>query len=224
MALSTGRSAHHLARVARLREGELVEVSDQSRAYRAVTAACSPREVRFRVLEPLPEPSPGVGLDAALAIIKFPRFEWAVEKLTELGVRSVIPIMAARSDTRLVAAAAKRVERWRRMAFEAAQQARRVAAPAIRAPASLDEFVRGCRSDCRILARPGGPPLRAPSRGQSCAFLVGPEGGWTAEEEQRAEEGGFLAAGLSTTVLRSETAAVAVAAIGAGGCVEEGAV
>ena len=143
-ALATGRTAHHLARSARLRPGETVEVSDQSAAYRAITAGCSPTEVRFRIVEPLPAADPAVTLDAALAIIKFPRFDWAVEKLTEFGVRSVIPIVAARSDAKLVAAAGKRAERWRRIAFEAAQQARCLAAPTVKPPVSLDEFIESC--------------------------------------------------------------------------------
>ena len=221
-ALATGRTAHHLARSARLRPGETVEVSDQSAAYRAITAGCSPTEVRFRIVEQLPAADPAVTLDAALAIIKFPRFDWAVEKLTEFGVRSVIPIVAARSDTKLVAAAGKRAERWRRIAFEAAQQARCLAAPTVKPLVSFDEFIESCESDSRILAVPGGLPMRAPSFRESCAFLVGPEGGWTDEEQRLAQGRGFVPTGLSGTVLRSETAAVALAAIGTGRCAGDG--
>ncbi len=221
-ALATGRSAHHLVRSARLHPGEVVEVSDQSRAYRAVTMACSPNEVRFHVQEELPEPARVASLDAALAIIRFPRFEWAVEKLTELGVRSVTPIVAARSDTKLVAASTKRVERWRRIAFEAAQQARRLAAATVTEPTAFDRFARNCASELRIIGRPGGPPVQAPSSGGSWAFLVGPEGGWTEAEERLATECGFMPAGLGVTVLRSETAAVALAAVGAHSGLTEG--
>ncbi len=212
-ARATGSSAHHLARSVRLRPGEAVEISDQSRACRAVTVACSPTEVRFRVEEELQETAPAVRMDAALAIIRFSRFEWAVEKLTELGVCSVTPIVADRSDTKLVAASAKRVDRWRRIAFEAAQQARRLAAPFVGQPTAFDRFVRSCRNPSRIIAQPGGPPVRAPPAGEARTFLVGPEGGWTAAEERLAHEQGFALAGLGETILRSETAAVALAAI-----------
>ena len=212
-AIATGRAAHHLARVARLRPGERVEVSNQVTAYRAVTAACTSTEVRFRIEEPLPAPAPSPALDTALAIIKFPRFEWAIEKLTELGVHSIVPIVAARSDPALCASATKRLGRWRRIAVEAAQQSRRLAAPSVRAPAEFDQFVRSCGSASRILAQPGGPQLATSGRNGSTSFLVGPEGGWTEAELQLAGEHGFEPARLGTTVLRAETAAVAFAAV-----------
>ena len=212
-ACATGSSARHLTRVARLRPGERVEVSDQVRAYRAVTATCSPGEVRFRIEGPLPEAAQTPVVVAALAIIKFPRFEWAIEKLTELGVHAVTPVVAARSDTSLCAAASKRLERWRRIAFEAAQQSRRLAAPPVGPPARFDEFVRNCTAGSRILAQPGGPQRSGACQGRPTTFLVGPEGGWTDSEQQLAGEHGFKPAGLGPTVLRSETAALALAAI-----------
>lgn len=212
-ALATGKTAHHLARVARLRPGERVEVSNQVTAYRAVTATCTPAEVRFRIEEPLPAQAPSPALDAALAIIKFPRFEWAIEKLTELEVHSIIPVVAARSDPALCASATKRLARWRRIALEAAQQSRRLAAPSVKAPARFDTFVRSCEAGSRILAQPGGPQAASPHRDRSTLFLVGPEGGWTDAERQLAGEHGFEPVGLGTTVLRAETAAIALAAI-----------
>ena len=212
-ALATGRMAHHLARVARLRPGERVEVSNQLTAYTAVTATCTPAEVRFRIEAPLPDPVPTPVVDAALSIIKFPRFEWAIEKLTELGVHSIVPIVAARSDPALCASATRRLARWRRIAFEAAQQSRRLAAPFVRGPVRFDEFVRTCGAGSRILAQPGGPQVASTGPDGSTSILVGPEGGWTDAELQLAGEGGFEPAGLGSTVLRAETAAIAFAAI-----------
>ncbi len=212
-AVARGSSAHHLARVARLQPGERVEVSDQVTAYLAVTETCGPREVRFRVGEQLPKPARGPQLNAALAIIKFPRFEWAIEKLTELGVDSITPVIAARSDAKLVLSAVKRAGRWRRIALDAAQQSRRLAAPVIAGPVSFEETVRDCPAGTKLFTEPRGKPV-----GDLCGWghttaLVGPEGGWTAEEAALAEEHGFEAAGLGQTILRSETAAVAIAAI-----------
>ena len=82
-ALVRGDSARHLASAARLRRGERVEISDQVRAYLAVTESCSPAEVRFRIEKALPDPGPVPRLDAALAIIRLPRFEWAVVQVSE---------------------------------------------------------------------------------------------------------------------------------------------
>ena len=212
-ARARGSLAHHLARVARLRPGERIEVSDQVRAYRAVTESCSPVEVRFRVEGRLPDPAPTPRVEAALAIIKFPRFEWAIEKLTELDVRRIIPVVAERSDAKLVARASKRLTRWRRIAFEAAQQSRRLAAPTVEPPTGFDEALRGCPAVKMLLAGPGRRPATRVYGGEAARFLVGPEGGWTADEENQAKANGFEEASLGLTVLRAETAAVAMAAI-----------
>ncbi|MDE0126241.1 MAG: RsmE family RNA methyltransferase [Bryobacterales bacterium] len=212
-AVAKGSAAHHLARVARLRPGERVEVSDQARAYRAVTERCTPREVRFRIEEPLPPPAPAPELDVGLSIIRFRRFEWAVEKLTELGVNSVTPVAADRSDAALRAASIKRVARWRRIALEAAQQSRRLAAPLVRTPVGLDEFTGRCTAPLRLLAQPGAPRFAAAGMDGGTAFLVGPEGGWTRTERQVAAEHGFEPVALGANVLRSETAALALATI-----------
>jgi 16S rRNA (uracil1498-N3)-methyltransferase len=212
-AVARGAQAHHLARVARLRAGEQVEVSDQVTAYRALTESCTPTEVRFRIDGALPAEPEFPRLGVVLAIVKFARFEWAVEKLTELGVHSITPLIAARSDAKLVQSAEKRSERWRRIALEAAQQSRRLAAPTVAVPMAFADAVQDCRSDTRLLAEPAGPSVSSFCCGHETTLLVGPEGGWTQQESQLAHECGFRAASLGRNVLRAETAAVALAAI-----------
>ena len=212
-ALARGSVAYHLARVARLRPGERIEVSDQIRAYRAVTQSCTPAEVRFRIEGPVPERARLPLLEAGLAIIRFNRFEWALEKLTELGVQSIFPVVAERSDSRLVAVASKRLARWRRIAFEAAQQSRRIAAPTVQPPTGFADLLRGGPEGKMLLAATGGRPVSRLYGGESARFLVGPEGGWTADEREMAKASGFEQASLGGTVLRAETAAVAMAAV-----------
>lgn len=222
-ALARGGQAHHLARVVRLRPGERVAVSDQRRAYAAVAEACSPEEVRFRLEERLPDPEPQPRIAAGLAIIRFPRFEWAVEKLTELGVRTIRPVAAERSDARLVAAAAKKLLRWRRIAQAAAQQARLLRAPEIEEPCAFASFLRTPRQGTGLLADLGSQPLAEVYRGGPATLLVGPEGGWTDDERESARREGFAAAALGHSVLRTETAAVALAALCVGRLSEEAA-
>ena len=212
-AVARGVQAHHLARVARLQAGEQVEVSDQVTAYRALTESCTPTEVRFRIEGALPAEPESSQLNVALALVRFARFEWAVEKLTELGVHSITPLIAARSDAKLVQSAEKRAERWRRIALEAAQQSRRLAAPTVSVPVAFEEAVQDCGSDTKLLAEPAGPPVASVCCGHETTLLVGPEGGWTQQEAQLAYESGFKAASLGRNVLRAETAAVALAAI-----------
>src|SRR5205823_1889065 len=92
--------------------------------------------------EPLPE------IHVVLSIFKFDRLEWAIEKLTELGVASLMPVVASRTESHLAKAAEKRVERWRKLAHEAAQQARRPSAPEISGPAPLKKAILEAKGHC----------------------------------------------------------------------------
>jgi 16S rRNA (uracil1498-N3)-methyltransferase len=148
----------------------------------------------------------------ALAIFKFDRFEWAVEKLTELGVARLVPVIAQRTDAHLVKAAEKRVERWRRIAHEASQQSRRLAEPVIEAPVALKKFTA---EGAKILLSENEKSVAlADALGAGPVTLtIGPEGGWTADEERWFAEQGWQSASLGSTVLRAETASIAAVAV-----------
>jgi 16S rRNA (uracil1498-N3)-methyltransferase len=198
-----------------MKAGETVEVSDGVEAWTAVAESISPREVVFKTSELLPAPAVAARLELHLALIKLPRFEWAIEKAAELGVSAIVPVAAERSDGGLLKAAGKRVERWERIAEEAAQQARRLGPPAIESPLGLAE----------ALARPAAARVfvdfsgEEPSSGMlatapgAVAVLVGPEGGWTDEELALARAAGAAPIALGSGVLRSETAAAAALSI-----------
>jgi 16S rRNA (uracil1498-N3)-methyltransferase len=208
-----GDRAHHLARVVRLKPGEQVEVSDRKRVFEATVGAVSSKEVAFRLDRELAASEASTKLEVALAIIKFPRFEWALEKLTELGVDVVVPVAAERSDRGLIQAAAKRHDRWRAIAEEAAQQSRRLAPPEITGPLALSDALARA-ADLRIFLDFEAPPLREVAKPYHCAMLlIGPEGGWTDAERQLASGSGALGASFGATVLRAETAAIASAAM-----------
>jgi 16S rRNA (uracil1498-N3)-methyltransferase len=208
-----GARAHHLSRVVRLKKGEQVEVSDRESLFEAEVEAASAKEVRFRLTRALPVSKPAAVLEVGLAVIKFPRFELAVEKLTELGVATIVPVAAERSDRGLVQAAAKRLDRWRTIAEEAAQQSRRLAPPEILEPLSLAEALAR-PADLRVFLDFDAPPLRETAHAPACgvALLIGPEGGWTLAEREAALAVGAIAASFGETVLRAETAALAAAA------------
>jgi len=216
-AVASGARAHHLARVVRMKAGETVEVSDGAQAWTAVAESISPREVVFRTSELLPAPAATARLELHLALIKLPRFEWAVEKATELGVSAIVPVAAERSDGGLVKAAPKRVERWERIAEEAAQQSRRLGPPAVEAPMGLAEALARPAAVRVFVDFAGKEPssgllTAAPGAG-TIALLIGPEGGWTDEELTLAGAAGAEAIALGSCVLRSETAAAAALSI-----------
>lgn len=207
-----GDRAHHLARVARLRLGEAVEVSDGERAWPAEVVEISDKQVRFRLGRELPPPPPRPRVRLYPAVVKPARLEWAVEKATELGVEAITPLAAERSDPAFVKTAAKRLDRLQRIAEAAAQQARLLRAPAVSAPVSVAEALAEA-ADRRYWADFGGGALAAAQPGETVAVFVGPEGGWTESEREAAEASGAVRVSVGSTVLRAETAATAAAAL-----------
>jgi len=218
MAEMRGEDAHHLARVLRAQPGQVYEISDGQAAYLAEIAEARPALVSFRVLEPVESKTPPVRVTLCAALIKFDRFEWLVEKATELGVARIVPVETTRSEKGLFEAAHKRMERWVRVARESSQQSRRLAVPEIAAPVRFETSLATAAGFRYFLEEGTAPPLgkllpqeRTP--GAEAAFLLGPEGGWTDAERQGAASAGWLAASLSPQVLRAETAAIAALAI-----------
>ena len=132
----TGEQAVHLARVLRAQPGQVYDIVANGFLHRAEVAAVSDAEVSFVLHEEL-EADAALPIHLLLAVFKFDHFEWAVEKATELGVARITPILARRTEKHLGLAAAKRVERWRRIALESAKQSRRTDIPEIAEPMAL---------------------------------------------------------------------------------------
>ena len=192
---------HHLARVLRLRDGAPMTLGDGRGGWRParfrIDADAAPEPDGEVVAVPTPERSVTVGF----SLIKGGRPELVVQKLTELGVDRILPLSADRSVVRWDAAkAAANVDRFRRVAREAAMQSRRVHLPEVVAVGRPSEVAGG---PAVVLAEPGGEPLGNPWVDGVEALLVGPEGGWSDEELA-----GRRTVGLGATVLRAETAAI----------------
>jgi 16S rRNA (uracil1498-N3)-methyltransferase len=223
-AILRGEAAHHLARVLRAETGQLYELSDGQCLWLARTESVGRDEVQFSLVEPLPAPVAPVRIELLLAIVKFDRFEWALEKATELGAEEIVPLAADRSEKGLIAAAGKRAERWKRILAESAQQARRLRIPALRDAAKSRDLFRASAAPLRLLLseRTGARPLRevlepvalAPRNDDAprVAIAIGPEGGWTDAEFASADACGFVEAALGTNILRTETAVCAALA------------
>ncbi len=213
----TGKHAEHLSRVLRARVGQEFDVSAGGRLRRGRVVAVEDARVEFALGEELPAPAEAQ-VTLLLAIYKFDRMEWALEKLTELGAARVVPVIARRTDRRLAKAAAKRVERWRRIAQEASEQSRRLEPPEILPPARLKDAVATEALTRVVLAESEqavslADVVRVHPPGESLALAVGPEGGWTEDELRLFAESGWTAASLGQRILRAETAAIAAMAI-----------
>lgn len=213
----SGDDAHHLTRVLRVEAGQQFEVTDSHRVWLATIDVARRNLVQFSVLEELDAGPALPQVTLYLALIKFERFEWAVEKATELGVTRLVPVHAGRSEPGLAKGAAKRVERWRRIAKEASEQSRRASPPEIADPQTFAQAVQDSSSN-RIWLDENDrvrPLLQtvALHPGDSTALMIGPEGGWTDSERVRFPEAGWQGASLGRAVLRTETAVCAALAV-----------
>ncbi len=219
-AFLTGKNAEHLARVLRARLGQEFDIAtgDSVRIGRITTV--SDEAVEFELGDAVAQTEHG-RVSLLLAVFKFDRMEWAIEKATELGVASIQPVIARRTETHLASASAKRVERWRRIAREAAQQSRRAVVPEIADPVKLKDAL-AVEADFKIVLAETErgltlkdalvPPATSDQR-LATILAVGPEGGWTDDELRLFADAGWTAASLGPTILRAETAAIAALAI-----------
>ncbi|HEX4284907.1 MAG TPA: RsmE family RNA methyltransferase [Terracidiphilus sp.] len=226
----TGATADHLIRVLRAQRGMVADVIAGGRVYRAEVAAIEngadgSSEVRFNLVAEL-SAEPALPITLVMSIFKFDRMEWAIEKLTELGIAEIAPVIARRSEKHLVHAATKRAERWRRIAHEASQQSRRSDVPVIHDPLALSERV-GMESAAKriVLAEQERSTTLRSALEESIAaagleapaieIALGPEGGWAPDEEALFDTHGWKAVSLGPRILRAETAAITALAVAA---------
>jgi 16S rRNA (uracil1498-N3)-methyltransferase len=238
-------AAEHLGRVLRAEAGQLYELSDGNRVWLARVERVAlwkrgPNRIEFALIEPIEAVEPSLRIELLVSIVKFDRFEWALEKATELGADEIIPLESARTDKPLLAAAGKRHERWKRILLESAQQSRRLRPPILnpalppdkafaRSTAELKVFLSEHREAMPLsqvlaqksaLAAQAVLPVRlsnaaeasGPAR-STISLAIGPEGGWTDDEITSARANGFLEASLGESILRTETAVIASLAV-----------
>jgi 16S rRNA (uracil1498-N3)-methyltransferase len=214
-----GEDARHLTRVLRVEAGQRYEISDNRNVYLAEIETAHKENVVFKTLEKLPAAPPTARFGLYVALIKFDRFEWIVEKATELGVTEIVPVEATRSERGLEKAASKRLERWRRIALEASQQSRRTHLPEIAGPISLNDAVARTASYRYALDETqGGVPLlnalpSSRTAQDTVGILTGPEGGWTEDERTAFTAGGWTPVSMGPLILRAETAVIAAIAV-----------
>lgn len=232
----TGAHAAHLSRTLRAHVGQRFEVACGDRVRLATVTSMQNERVEFTLGEEVTARK-AVPIILLLAVFKFDRMEWAIEKCTELNVTTIIPVVARRTEKHLAMAADKRAERWRRIAREASEQSRRIAPPEITEPLKLLEAIAQLprrdkadangsedsspnpSGDLRVVLAESERELTLADVLRSCtglrslALAVGPEGGWTSEELHLFEQPEWIASSLGDTILRAETAAIAALVI-----------
>jgi 16S rRNA (uracil1498-N3)-methyltransferase len=213
VALPPPDQCHHLRNVLRLSPGDAVEVFDGTgRLY--VGRFDSGGGIVIRNLQTLRQPEPdSPPLILAAALIRPSRFEWMLEKATELGADQIVPLKTRFSEIHYAGKAQNKSERWHRIVVQACEQCGRILLPLIHPPTDLGEWL--AREDCSHFARllcyeKGGTPwnrLRLPPG--PVAVCIGPEGGWDQPELDAALRSGYELVSLGPRTLRAETAALA---------------
>ena len=212
-----GAHTEHLARVLRARVGQEFDVVSDGTVRRARIVSIAAERVEFELGEEILVAA-GTNITLLLSIFKFDRMEWAIEKCTELGAARIVPVIARRTEAHLAAAAAKRVERWHRIAHEASEQSRRATPPEISQPMKLKDALAlpgGTRivlaeSEQAVMLR---DVLQSHPAGGEVVLAFGPEGGWVEDELETFRGAGWTAGSLGSTILRAETAAIAAMAV-----------
>ncbi len=218
-----GGQAAHLIRVLRAEPGMEFDVVAGGHVWHSVVAGITADAVRFNLIAELTA-DPALPLTLLLSVYKFDRMEWAIEKVTELGAESIVPVIARRSEKHLAQAAAGRVERWRRVALEASKQARRSDVLRIEDPVALKEalhhevqalrFVLAEQERTTTLRHALTEALSAAGdEAPAIRVAVGPEGGWSPEEEAMFDAENWKPVSLGPRILRAETAAITAVAI-----------
>ena len=212
-------AAHHVARVLRLRPGAPLVLFDGSGAdFRAEIVAVEGDRVRARVVERSSglRESP-LGITLVQAVSRGERMDWTLQKATELGVRSIQPVLSARSVVRLDAQqAAKKHRHWQAIVAGACEQCGRSVLPEVRPPLDLPRFLAEVpREGQRLVLSPTGPASLAGLTGMAARveLLIGPEGGLDDAELAAAERAGFAPVRLGPRVLRTETAGIVALAV-----------
>jgi 16S rRNA (uracil1498-N3)-methyltransferase len=213
--------ARHARDVLRFDQGDEVFVFDgEGHEYRCVIADLASRSMSLNVVEKTEAAKPESPLDLTLAValLKGEKFDLVVQKATELGVTTLVPLITARADVRIREPqdGTRKLERWQRIALEAAKQCGRARWMQVNPPISLDEFF-GSIADVQLhvmfTERDGGSlevAIETKPDYKSVVAMVGSEGGWTDHEIESARDNGWKLVTLGGRTLRAETAAIVV--------------
>ena len=208
----TGDEFHHSIRVVRARVGEEVELFDRAgNAARGTVESIERDHAVINTGEALPSRESHLAIHLAMAVIQLEKFELVLQKGTELGVKTFIPLVTERVEMRPERYSGK-MDRWQKIVFEAVKQCGRTVVPKIETPATFDEIID--RSGEKILFDADAPPPTANREPPTdLTILIGPEGGWSDDELRLARDNGVHIERLGPRRLRAETAAIAAVSV-----------
>jgi 16S rRNA (uracil1498-N3)-methyltransferase len=203
--LALSHDEQHHAHVVRVRDGEEVEVFNGRGASFVATYTTE----GLQIIRAAPDREARVAIHLAMSIINLDKFDVVLQKATELGVRSILPLVSDRVEIRAERYRGK-AERWRKIVFEAVKQSGRSVIPVIEEPQPFDEIVK--RDGTKIVFD-ADAEVAPQQLGNAATLFIGPEGGWSERELQLAREHGCAFERLGIRRLRAETAAIVATAL-----------
>lgn len=218
----TGEDVKHIGNVLRASPGDALELSDGAGVdYVVVIEHISKDGIAAKIMSEKPNSTePPVEITLFQGLPKADKMDLIIQKCIELGVNRIVPVVTDRTVVKLDAKdAAAKTARWRRIALEAAKQCNRGIVPSVEEPVKLDKALKAAEGfDLKLL------PYEQESHGslrrhlqqytaKRIAVFIGPEGGFSAEEVEKAVRGGFQSVTLGPRILRTETAGMAVISI-----------
>ncbi len=212
-----GREARHLRRVLRLRRGDgIVVFDDSAREYEGTIVSEGSTSVIVEITNVIHgSRDPALTIILAQSLLKGEKMDYVIQKATELGVSVVAPFFSSRSVPLLDRSAKNaRAHRWERIAIEASKQSGRTIVPKIEPLRDYTEVLDRASPAAVLLIfwERGGRALRQivseSKQGREIFFVVGPEGGFSAEEVEAAKRRGFVPVSLGKRLLRAETASL----------------
>lgn len=207
---------HQWVRVLRIRRGQQALLIDETtqQAYQVQFDEVSKQRVTWRTLAVTQlHTEPALQVSLAVGMMRAERFEWLLQKATEIGVRQIIPVIAERSRSD-GSVSPQKIERWQRILREAAEQACRARIPDLHHPVTLATLLHESFTQAMFLHEGAGTvPLRSllPVTGAQVLLVSGPEGGLSDAECALMQHGGWQGVGLGQRILRAETAPLVAA-------------
>jgi len=207
----SGQEFQHIVKVMRLGKDAPIELTDgQGTLIKGSIADVQKNHVSIAITERITKPKPTYKTAVALSLLRTQeRFEFFLEKATELGVTDILPMITHRTVSRpdqkqLV----KKTDRWEKLIQAAAKQSKRVWFPKLHSVMPFHETLSFDAEQKIIPHEKVSKPIDYLSLSQSVLFCVGPEGGFTEKEIEQAQEQGFMTCSLGSEILRAETAAI----------------